>query len=89
MVGQYFWGTLQAHRGMDDFLRTQLNQHPKVDTHITLYLFGHRDPQDEVLALIQRVEAQAKNINQMENTCKELQDRVNPLTEKASRFSKK
>ena len=39
MVGQYLCGTLQDHRGMDDFLHAQFRQQPKVAPHITLYLF--------------------------------------------------
>ena len=65
MVGQYFLRTLEAHWVMDDFLRTQFFQHPEVATHITLYIFEHRAPQEVVLALKQRLEAQAKNINKM------------------------
>ena len=89
MMGQFLLGTLQAHQVMDDFLRTQLRQHPEVSPHITLYLFEHRAPLVEVPALKQRVEAQAKTINQMENTCKELRDRFDPMTEKANILSKK
>ena len=42
-----------------------------------------------MLALKQRVEAQAKNLNQMEKICKELRKIVNSLTEKSNRLSKK
>ena len=55
MVVQYLWGTLQAHWLMDDFLRTQLLQHPEVDPHITVYLFEHRAPWFEVSDLKKRV----------------------------------
>ena len=51
MVGQYLWGTLQTHRVMDDFLRTQFCQHPEVDPHITLSLFEHISPLVEVSVL--------------------------------------
>ena len=30
MVGQYLWGTLQAHKVMDKFLRKQFRHHPEV-----------------------------------------------------------
>ena len=89
MVGQYLWGTLHAHRVMHDFLRTQLRQHPKMAPHITLYLFEHGAPRVEVSALKQRVEAQAKNINQTEKTCNKLRARVDSLTDKANKISKK
>ena len=36
MVGQYLWGNLQAHRVMDEFLRTQFRHHPEVAPHIML-----------------------------------------------------
>ena len=58
MVVQYLWVTLQAHRMMDDFLRTQFRQHFEVAPHIG------------VSYLKQREKAQSKTINQMENICK-------------------
>ena len=30
MAGQYLWGTLQAHREMENLLQTQFHQHPEV-----------------------------------------------------------
>ena len=89
MLGQYLWGTLQAHWVMNDFLRTQFRQHPEVAPHIKLYLFEHRAPRVEVSDLKQRVEAQDKNLNQTGKTCKELQARVGLLTEKSNRLSNK
>ena len=80
MVGQYLCGGLQAHRVMDELFWTQFCQHHEVAPHITLYLFEHRAPQVEVSALKQIVEAQAKTLNQMENTCKELWDILYSLT---------
>ena len=68
---------------------TQFRQHPEVDPHTTLYLFEHRPPQVEVLALKHIVEAQDKDLNKMEKTCKELWARVDFLMEKANRLSKK
>ena len=62
MVGQYLWGTLQSHRIMDDFLRAQFQKHPEVASHITLYLFEHRSPIVEVVALKQKVKVQAKTM---------------------------
>ena len=50
---------------MDEFLRTQLLQHPEVDPYITLYLFGLIDPRVEVSYLKHRVEAQDKTLNKM------------------------
>ena len=55
---------------MDDLLRTQFFQHLEVDLYITIYLFEHRSPWVEVLALKQRVEAQDKTMSQMDKTCK-------------------
>ena len=43
-VGQYIWGTPQAHRLMDYFLRNQFLQHQEVAPHINLYLFEKRVP---------------------------------------------
>ena len=74
---------------MGDFLWTQFCHHPEVEPHITFYLFEHRNPWVEVLALKQRVEAKAKNLSQMENTCKELRSRVDSLTAKGNRLRKK
>ena len=89
MVGQYLWGTLQEHLVMGDFLWTQFHQHPEVDPHITLYLFGHVFPQVEVSALKNIVEAQSKTLNQIYKTCKELRDRVDVLMKKSNRLSNK
>ena len=69
---------------MDDFLQTQFSQHPEVAPHIVVYLFRHRDPRVEVSYLKQILESQDKTLNQMENTCKELQSRVGSLTEKSN-----
>ena len=55
---------------MDDFLRTQIRQHPEVDLHITLSLFEHRAPGVEVSNLNQRVEVQSNTLRHMENSCK-------------------
>ena len=41
MVSQYLWGTLLAHRVMDEFLLSKLLQHPEVVPHINIYLFHH------------------------------------------------
>ena len=57
-------------------------QNPEVDTHITLYMFEHRDHRVEVLGLKQIVDAQAKTLNQIEKTCKELWAIVDTLTDK-------
>ena len=57
--------------------------------HITLYLFEHRDPRLEVSDLKHRLVEQAKHLNQMEKTCKELRARVDSLTEKANRIIEK
>ena len=65
MVGQYIWGTLQVHRVMDDFLRTQFLHHTEVELYITIYLFENRDPRVEVLSLKNRVKAQAKTLSNM------------------------
>ena len=89
MVGQYIWGTLQANWAIDVFLQTELLQNTEVDPHINLYLFEHRAPRVEVSDLKQRVEAQAKTLNKMEKTRKELWARVDLLTEKANILSKK
>ena len=39
-LGQHLCRTLQAHWVMDDFLQTQIHQHPEVDPNITLYLLN-------------------------------------------------
>ena len=78
VVGQCRWGALQAHIVMNEFMRSQIRQHLEVAPHIKLYLFEHRAPREEVLVLKQNVEAQAKTISQIENTCRDL------LTEKAN-----
>ena len=72
---------------MENLLGSQLRQHLEVAPHITLYLFKHRALRVEVVSLKQKVEVQAKNINQMEKTCKELRSRVYLLTDKANRLS--
>ena len=56
MVGQYIWGTLQAHMVMDDLLRSQFRQHPEVEPQFTIYLFEYRAPRVEVAALNKKVE---------------------------------
>ena len=89
MVGHYLWVTIQAHRVMDDLLRSQFRQHPEVAPHITLYLFKHRAPIVEVVALKQRVEFQDKTISQMDKTCKEVRLRVDLITDKANHLSNK
>ena len=33
MVYQYLWGTLQAHRVMNTFLKAQFRQHPELARH--------------------------------------------------------
>ena len=60
-----------------------------MDPHITLYFFEHSYPWVEVSYLEQRVEAQAKTLNKMEKTCKELRDRVDLITEKVNILGKK
>ena len=82
IVGQYRLINLQSHRVMDDFLWTQFRKHPEVYLHITLYIFEHRAPQVEVLALKHEMEAKAKTLNQMEKICKEIWSRVYLLTGK-------
>ena len=62
MVDQYLWGKLQAHRVMDEFMRSQFRQNPDVAPHSTLYLF---EPRVKVSALKQNVEAQSNTISQM------------------------
>ena len=84
-----YMGTIQAHRVMDYLLQNQFIQHPEVTLHITMYLFEHRAPRVEVLDLKQRVGSQAKILSQMKNTCKELQSRVDDLTEKSNRLGNK
>ena len=56
MVGQYLWVTLQAHRIMYNFLKSQFRQHPEVVPHINLYLFEERVSIVEVVALNKKVE---------------------------------
>ena len=82
ILGKYSGVTLQAHWGIDDFLRTQFLQHPEVAPHITLYILEHMDTWVEVSSLKQRVKDQDKTINKMEKICKELRARVDLLTEK-------
>ena len=89
MVGKYLWVTLHKHQVMDDLLRKQLHQQQEVDPHIMLYCFEHIAPWVELSALKQRVEAQAKTLDQMENKCTELWDRVDSLKEKVNRLGKK
>ena len=89
MVGQYLWGTLRSNRIMEYFLRDQLRQHPEVAPNSTLYLFEKQAPRVGVVALKQRMDVQAKGIRQMEKTCKLLRSRVDLLTYKANRLSKK
>ena len=55
MVGQYFSGTLQAHRVMDKFLCARSQLYLEVDPHITLYLFEHRAQRVGVEVIIQNV----------------------------------
>ena len=43
----------------------------------------------EILALKKRVEAQAKTLSHMENTCKYLRSRIDSLTKKPKRLGKK
>ena len=88
-VGQYLWGTLQALRVMENFLRTQLRQHPEVSPQITMYMFEHRAPLVEVSALNQKIEAQTKTLSQTEKTCRKLWPRVDLLTEKENNLVKK
>ena len=86
MVGKYLWGTLQYHRLIDEFLHAQFWQHPEVDHHITLYMFDHRAPSFEVVALRQKVYIQSLTTTQMENTFKELWSNVDFLTDKSNRL---
>ena len=74
---------------MGDFLRAQLPQHPEVAPHITLYLFEQWVLRVDVMALKQKVEFQDNMISYMEKMCKKLRLRVNVLTNKANRLSKK
>ena len=83
MVGQYLWGTIQAHRFMDEFLRSQLGQHTEVAPYITLYLFEHQALRVEMAALKRKVNLQSKIISQMKKTCKEIWSRMDLLTDKA------
>ena len=76
MVGQYMWGTLQAHRVMNNFLRNHFLHHLEVAPHITLYLFKQRAPRGEVSEIKQKVELQSKTLSQTEKTCRELRLRV-------------
>ena len=69
MVSQYLWVTIQEHRVFGDFIRYKFQQHLEVAPHINLYLFEHRAPRVEVVALNQKVEVQAKKTSQMEKTC--------------------
>ena len=59
-----------------------------MDPHISL-LFGHRAPRLEVSSLKQSVEAQSKNLSQMDKTCKELRYRVDSLVDKVNRLGNK
>ena len=70
ILGQQLRGNLQVHRVIDEFLRKKFLQHPEVAPHTTLYIFEHKAPRVEMQALKQRVEAQAKYLNQMKNKCK-------------------
>ena len=70
MVGKYLWGTIQAHRVIDDLFWTQFFQNPEMVPRINIYLLEHKSSQVEVLDLNHRVEAQSKTLSQMENTCK-------------------
>ena len=74
---------------MDDLLKDQFLQHPEVAPQITLYLFDHRAPIVEVVALNQKVEFQAKIISHMDKTCNVLRSRLDSLTNKANRLGKK
>ena len=56
MAGHYLWGTLQAHRVMDDLLTAKLQQHLEVAPYITLYLFKHCSLRLEVAEINQKVE---------------------------------
>ena len=55
---------------------------------IIIYLFEHRVPRLEVVALGKKVDIQNKLIRYMENTCKELRLRVYLLTDKAISLKK-
>ena len=89
VVGQYLWGTLQAHRIMDDFLRAKFRQHHEVAPHITLHCFEHRSPRVEAVTLNQKVEVQYRMISHMEKFCKKLRPRVDLPTNKVNRLRKK
>ena len=79
MAAQYLWGTLQAHQVIDEFLWKQFFQNTEMAPHIILYIFKHRALLVELYALIKNAEYQTKTFNRMENTCKELQDKVYSL----------
>ena len=89
MVGQYFSGTLQAHRVMDKFLCAKSQLYLEVATHRTLYLFDHRAQRVGVEVIIQNVYTQSKIIRHMKNTCKELRSRFYLLTDKANQQGNK
>ena len=72
-----------------DFLRMQLRRHLEVAPHITLYFFEHRAACFEMSDLKQRVETQAKPLNQTEKTFKYLWARVDYLIEKFNIIGKK
>ena len=84
IISQYLWGTLKAHRVMDDFLRVHLRQYTEMALHITLYLFEQRSSMVEVEALKNKVEFQSKTITQIDKNLKELRSTVDLLTGKAT-----
>ena len=57
VVGNYLWGTLQDNHDMDNFVRTQLHQHPEVSPQILLCLFEHRVPWLNIVSLNNNVDS--------------------------------
>ena len=74
---------------MEKFLWEKFRHNPEVASHITLYIFKHWAPKVEVAELRKKVELQYNMISHMEKTCKELQLRVDYLTDKENRLGKK
>lgn len=89
MVGQYMWALSQAHCVQNEFLQSGFWRHPKVSPGIMMYLFEHRAPKAELLALLTRLKEANRTMSDQKASITKLQTEMNWVMERLNKSEKK
>jgi hypothetical protein len=79
------WGTVQAHRVMEELMQAKFKGHPCVVVPSLMFLLNHRAPTQMVTDLQARVDADEKKRNEMNRKIHKMNCMIERLEKKCER----